>query len=258
MYLLEKAPGHIKRLLQIAEENAEDRALANRVIDEGMPTIRDMYDVMHDMIGIATSDNEAMLVISGQWTMSEDPFGNPLPEPLPLPEVAVAFKVKDRALFEKGCEELLDQMDKILNMLRSLEPDLIPPDYQIPRPTTEDWNGSTKYSYPELTALMSDALPGLVPQVSISDEAVVVGYSKDQVQEMLSARPLQHKPNWLKSNTPVSTLLMSILLERYAPSESGSNSLCCPAVSRWMNLLDQVLQQSLCQRVRKYCCCGVA
>ena len=206
LYLLEKAPSHLKQLLQIAEENVEDRALANRAIDEGMPIIRDIYNVMHDMLGKATGDNEAMLAISGQWTMSEDPLGNPLPKPLPLPEVALAFKVKDRALFEKGCEELFDQMDRLVNMVRRLEPDMIPPDYQIPRPTAEEWNGSTKYSYPELSEFMSDAPPGFVPQVSISDEAVVMGYSNDQVQEMLSPRPLRHKPTWLKSDTPVSSV----------------------------------------------------
>lgn len=206
LYLLEKVPGHLKQLLQIAEENVEDRALANRAIDEGMPIIRDIYNVLHNMIGKATSDNEAMLAISGQWTMSEDPLGNPLPKPLPLPEVALAFKVTDRELFEKGCADLFDQMDRLVNMVRRLEPDLIPPDYQIPRPTAEDRNGITKFSYPELLAFMSDAPPGFVPQVSVSDEAVVVGYSNDQVQEMLSARPLRHKPTWLKADTPVSSV----------------------------------------------------
>ncbi len=199
--VLERVPKHLKRFITLAEDDEEDRAKALMVLEKAWPLVEDAYAIVRDKIGPALGDNESLLTVAAQWTTTELGPGAPLPsQPLPLPELAGACRLKNQDLFLSGCVELYDLFDDVVNLVQEIEPGSIPAGYSVPRPEKEDLPGGTRYYYREF----SDAIPvdGFEPQVIVADDVIIYGYSDRQIRDMLQAKPLATRPAWLTDETP--------------------------------------------------------
>lgn len=201
-YILENGPNHLRRFVELAESEESERERVNEIIDQSMPLLEEAFRIISGKIAPSLAENESLLAIAGKWGTTT--LGPDLPEPeqpLPLPEMAIALKVSDREMFLEGCSDLFDLFDKVVEQVRSSDPEAVPPNYTVPRPEAEDVDGGTKFTYASLTESLP--LPGFAPQMLINDECLVLAYSDRQAADMLEAKPLESRPGWMTTSTPV-------------------------------------------------------
>ena len=87
--------------------------------------------------------------------------------------------------------------------MREIQPDSLPDGYSVPRPQQEDLAGSTRFYYPEFS---QGAFEGFEPQVIVSNDTVVVGYSARQALDLIQEKPLATRPAWLSPEMPVANV----------------------------------------------------
>ncbi|RMF39677.1 MAG: hypothetical protein D6753_13215 [Planctomycetota bacterium] len=201
-YLLEKAPEHIGRFVRLAERDPDSRRQAVKAVRLGAPVIKDAIEVCLDKLAPAMGSNETMLVFDADWLISDfGPSAPPLPKPLPVPEVAVVCSVADRAGFQTAMDELFDVLDRLVDVVREVDPSAVPAGYTIPRPTAEEVGRATRYSYPQIA--QSVPLPGFNPQYSLGQDVVAFGYSDRQIRELVEEQKLVNRPAWLTPDFPL-------------------------------------------------------
>ena len=204
-YAMQRIPEHAERFIATAEQDQEERELALRVFKQAWPLVEQAAEIMRGKISPALDDNESLLSLSAAWTTRE--LGNGLPmadEPLTLPELAIACKLRDRELFLDGCKDMYGVFDKVVELVREVDQDAIPAGYEIPRPVEEALGDASSYSYEELTGAVD--LAGFKPQLVIADDVVIFGYSDRQVRDMLGRQALKTRPAWLTDETPVAAV----------------------------------------------------
>ncbi len=204
-YFMEEAPEHAKRFIYAAEKDEADRELALKVFDRAWPLFEQAAEIFRDQIAPALDDRETLLVAAAGWTTRQlNPALPMADEPLSIPEFAIACRLNDREQFIGGCVALYEVFDRSVELVRDLYPDAIPAGYSVPRPQEENFDGATSYFYEELVDAVE--LEGFKPQVIVSDEALVIGYSDRQVRDMIEAKPLATRPAWLTDETPVAAV----------------------------------------------------
>ncbi len=204
-YLMERVPEHAERFIATAEQDEEDRELALKVFHQGWPLVEEAMEILRDKVAPALDERESLLAFAASWTTQQ--LGQDMPtasEPLTLPELALACKVSDRELFVDGCQSLYEVFDKVVALVREIDAESIPADYVVPRPLQQQVGQATSYYYDELVSGVE--MPGFKPQLMLSDDVLIVGYSDRQVTEMLTARPLMTRPAWLTDQTPVAAV----------------------------------------------------
>ena len=113
-------------------------------------------------------------------------------------------KVSARERFVDGCRSLYEVLDKVVALVREIDAEAIPADYVVPRPLQQQIGQATSYYYDELISGVE--LSGFKPQLMLSDDVLIMGYSDRQVTEMLTARPLMTRPAWLTDQTPAAAV----------------------------------------------------
>ncbi len=199
--LLERAPEHIRRFIALAEQDEEQRDLSLSILDKAWPLVAETHAIAMNDIFPALDDREGLVTISAQWTTPELSVDLPTPtQPLPLPELAAAIKLRNRDQFLSGCRDLFGVFDKVVELVRDVQPDSVPDGYSVPRPQQEDLAGSTRFFYPEFS---QGAFSGFEPQVIVSNDTVVVAYSARQALDLIQDKPLATRPAWLSPEMPV-------------------------------------------------------
>lgn len=203
--VIDRAPDHIQRFIALAEQDEEQRDIALEVLEKAWPLVEDSYRIVQEEILPSVDENESLLSMSALWTTSELSMELPPAEsPLPLPEMAMAIKVRNRDQFLAGCNELYGVFDKVVELVREFNPDAIPADYSVPRPEREELQGATRFYYSEFSAGMP--IEGFQPQVIVGNDTLVVGYSERQVMDLMEDKPLATRPAWLGPDTPVAVI----------------------------------------------------
>jgi hypothetical protein len=204
-YMLERAPVHARRFIELAEDDEESREKAMLVLDKGWPLLQEIFEIASEKLAPALADRESAFAMSAAWTTFEIiPELPPSAQPLPLPEMAWVFKLKDRDQFLEGCSEIYGVIDRVVDLVREIEPNAVPPNYRVPRPDEEALVSGTRYFYPQLSKDVP--LEGFEPQLLVGDNAIVLGYSVRQVDDMLDAKPVTVTPTWLTADSPVAAV----------------------------------------------------
>ncbi|QDV24352.1 hypothetical protein Q31a_26690 [Aureliella helgolandensis] len=204
-HLLDRAPYHVRKIIQLAESDSEESEKALLVFDQAWPLAQEAYEIYRDRISPSLKERETLLSIAAQW--STDTLNPNFPKatpPLPLPEVAIACRVTNREMLIEGCVELFGLMDRVLDLVREMNPNAVPPEYSIPRPTEESIAGGSRYFYPELNNEVP--LEGFSLQLALTEDVLVVGYSDRQIADMLRPKPLRTRPAWLTPTMPVAAV----------------------------------------------------
>ncbi|MCR9297246.1 MAG: hypothetical protein NXI32_31500, partial [bacterium] len=181
-YAFEHGLNHLKRFIEVAEEEDAERETALQVVDQAWPLAREGYEVLRDKIGPALESNQSLISVASDWTLGGLPNMPAAPSSLPVPEIGIACSVDDRELFLEGCQELYGIFDKAVGVVREFEPDVVPADYQVPRPSENENDGVTSYTYEQWTN--SVPLPGWEPRLVLGNDFLVAGYSQRQVADM--------------------------------------------------------------------------
>ena len=204
-YALDKAPSRIMSAVRVNVNDEAQVAMIEQIVGRVMSIVNDAYRVMVDTIGPSMSDNESLLSIAGQWEVDYLGPGAPVPSrPLPLPEIAGAAKLSDREAFLAGGEEIFNILDRLVDVIREVNPNSVPPDYSIPRPTATETEFGTRFSYPQISGQVP--LDGFDLQILLTDDAVLYGYSTRQIDDMAQAKKLASKPAWLGEDDAVAAV----------------------------------------------------
>lgn len=207
--LIERAPEHIRRFLALAEQDEEERDQALEILDKAWPLVGDFYSIITSEVLPALDDYEGLFTMSAQWTTPEISIDLPVPEqPLPLPELSAAIKLRNRDQFLSGCKELYGIFDKVVELVREVQPDSIPEGYLVPRPQQEELAGAIRFYYEDASQSWFE---GFEPQVIVSNDTVVIGYSTRHVLELNQEKPLTTRPAWYSSEMPVASISMADL-----------------------------------------------
>jgi hypothetical protein len=201
--ILERAPDHIQNFILLAEQDEEQQETALELLEKGWTILDDAYRILRDSILPAIDDREILFSLAANWTTNQ--LSEQLPvasQPLPLPEFAGAITLRNRDEFLAGCSEMFDIFDQITELVRQVSPDAVPADYKVPRPQQQQLAGATKFFYPEIRL----PITGFAPQIVVSKNVVVVGYSERQVQDLLERKPLTSRPAWLTADMPVASM----------------------------------------------------
>ncbi len=202
--LIERAPEHIRRFIALAEQDEEQRDQALEILEKAWPLVEECYSIATNDLLPALDDHEGLFIISAQWTTPELSVDLPTPtQPLPLPEVAAAIKLRNRDQFLSGCSELYGVFDKVVELVREVQPDSVPEGYSVPRPQQEELAGSTRFYYQEFS---QGSFSGFEPQVIVSNDTVVVGYSARQAMDLIQEKTLTTRPAWLTPEMPVASV----------------------------------------------------
>jgi hypothetical protein len=204
-YAMERIPQHAERFIALAEQDEEERELALKVFHQAWPLVEAAADIFQSKISPSLDEKETLFSLSAAWSTRE--LGDNLPpseEPLTLPELGLACKLRDRELFLDGCRDLYGVFDQVVELVRETAEDAIPEDYEIPRPIEEAIGDASSYHYEELSS--SIGLEGFKPQLVVGEDVVILGYSDRQVRDMLNRQALTTRPAWLTDETPVAVV----------------------------------------------------
>ncbi|MCA9201188.1 MAG: hypothetical protein KDA87_26790, partial [Planctomycetales bacterium] len=201
-YVLGRIPEYVRQGIELSEQDESKKAEALDLFGRAWPLVVDAYEILRDKVAPSMSGNESLFVFSGLWsTDTLGPNAPPPSGPLPLPEFAIASSMDNRDMFINGCSELYGVFDRVVELVREVNPNAVPADYEIPRPVKASIEGGSSYTYEQLAA--SVPLEGFNPQVAVTDQVLVIGYSQRQVDSMLRAKKLRAMPAWITPSTPV-------------------------------------------------------
>lgn len=167
-----------------------DQVEAKQMIDRVYPLLEKVANTYETLIAPSLTGEHGLVWTSGNLKAKQWVQGMPeSEEPLPLPEFSWISGLKDRDSMIKGGKEIYSVFDSVLELARELDPNSVPEGYSIPRPEKVTEKSGIKYGYPipEDCPVPAD----LMPHVLLSEELLVMGYSKATTNLLADGSPLE-------------------------------------------------------------------
>ena len=158
-------------------------------MDLAGPSLGKLADAWESKLLPALSGEQAIVVSGGnliakQWYKDMPPSV----DPLPLPELALLYGIKDAKLLNDGIEEVFKSYDEMVEAMRAKNPNSILVVYKIPRSIQSETVAGKKLAY-EIPA--DCAVPKeLMPHALFAGEYVINSYSEKQSMAMAAATKL--------------------------------------------------------------------
>ena len=155
----------------------DDQYEAKRMVNKVYPLLERVANAYENLIAPSLTGEHGLVWTSGNLKAKQWVQGMPeADEPLPLPEFSWISGLKDRDSMIKGGKEIYSIFDSVLELARELDSNSVPEGYSIPRPEKVTEKSGIKYGYPipEDCPVPAD----LMPHVLLSDDLLVIGYSK--------------------------------------------------------------------------------
>jgi hypothetical protein len=109
-------------------------------------------------------------------------------EPLPLLEPAIVLPLADAKLFREGLNDLFALTDELVDAVREMEPDAVPPGYRVPEPEKSKAEGGTVWSFAMPDSGISEQIR---PSIGVGERAAVFSLAPNQAARMLVANKLE-------------------------------------------------------------------
>lgn len=167
-----------------------DQVEAKQMIDRVYPLLEKVANTYEKLIAPSLTGEHGLVWTSGNLKAKQWVQGMPeSDEPLPLPELSWISGLKDRDSMIKGGKEIYSVLDSVLELARELDPNSVPEGYSIPRPEKVSEKSGIKYGYPipEDCPVPAD----LMPHVLLSEDLLVMGYSKATTNLLADGSPLE-------------------------------------------------------------------
>jgi hypothetical protein len=148
-----------------------------------------LVEILADKIGAALADGQVGMVIDAKATTTKPQQALPASaEPLPILEPAIVLPLADRKLFVEGLNDLFVLGDDLVDRIREIDPDAVPPAYEIPEPEREKVAGGSVWTFAIPDAGLDEQVK---PTIAVGDQAVVFSLVPSQAARMLTAKPLE-------------------------------------------------------------------
>lgn len=155
-----------------------------------LPLLKEWSDTTEKLWLPALADGQQAVVVDAKWTSRQwHPAMPATGKPLPLPEFAVVVGVSDPAKLEQAAEAYWAVGDKVIDKVRELAPDGVPPDLRMPKPKVERKGGRTLARWPLPAELGLDKQ--FEPTAGVGPKAAAVGLSAGHIGRLLDPKPLK-------------------------------------------------------------------
>ena len=202
---LDELPNHVEALVESGMLEDDQAEKLEEGAEKILPIIEDIYAALRDKVVGGMDGNESVTSFAAQSIARQlNEYAPPPPAPLPLPEVSVAVKIKNRDLFLSGCDEVIQGINALMDVIRQENPGNIPPGARVPEAREESLaDGGKRYSFPLGAPAPWDQFE---IQMALNKEVAVLGYSTRQVKDMYQSRPLAARPEWYSADQPVAAV----------------------------------------------------
>ncbi len=198
---MDELPNHVEALIDSGMLDDQQSEQFEKVSKKVLPIVEDMYAAVRDKLVAGMDGNESVTAITAQAKAGQlNEYAPVPPVPLPLPEVAVAVKIKNRDLFLSGCDEVIQGINALIDIIRQENPGDVAPGVRVPTAKEESLaDGGKRYSFPMGAPIPWDQFE---VQMAINKDVAVLGYSTRQVKDMYQSRSLAARPAWYSEKEP--------------------------------------------------------
>lgn len=198
--------GHAEDIF-VEKLDKEQKEVYGQVKKNFFPLIARVDEITGDMLIPALADGQSAIVLDAKWK-SKQWFEKmpPLPQAMPLPEIAIVLGVSDAALLRRAAAGYRDVLNDAIAKLREVAPDAkVPPDLKVPNPEKKSVKAgdseATLYSYPLPPGIGIDAQ--VLPTVGLSEKVLVIAPSTSMAERILADRPLKVQGGPLAERRPL-------------------------------------------------------
>jgi len=169
------------------------------------PSLVKLAEALESKLLPAMSGEQSIVVSGGDLTAKQwFKDMSPSVDPLPMPEIAFAFGVKDGQLLKDGIDDVFKAFDAMVDAMRAKYPSSIPAGYKIPRPVQSETAAGKKmwYEIPADWPVPKE----LMPHVFFARDYVIESYSDKQSSAMASATKLSAMPGVIDASAKQSSV----------------------------------------------------
>lgn len=155
----------------------DQQAIVKQMVARVYPILERLADIYEQSIAPSLTGEHGVVWTSGSLKAKQWVEGMPVSdEPLPLPEISWISGLKDRDMLIRAGGEVFEVLDSVVELVREMDPNAVPPGYSIPRPEKFSESSGVKFGYPipEDCPVPAD----LMPHVLLTQDLLVAGYSK--------------------------------------------------------------------------------
>ena len=153
------------------------------------PVVRKFVDVLRTKILPSVADGQMGFVIDNKARAKR--VHSSLPEsaePLPLLEPAITLKLDDSKLFREGMSDLFVLADELVDKIREINPDSLPPNYRVPDPEKTTVEGGAVWSFAIPDAGLDEQVS---PSIGVGEKTAVFAFLPKQAARLLVPAKLE-------------------------------------------------------------------
>jgi hypothetical protein len=160
------------------------------ILQKIRPLIERLDKILAELIIPQVDDKESALVVDLERARPSWFTAMPATHvAVPLPSIALLTQIGERTKIEAAGGELFELAEDVVKLIRELDPEALPTDFQLPRPEVSREGGETMYAFSLPEELGVNA--ALTPHIRLSDSRLAFGYMPEQTAELFAA----HSPH---------------------------------------------------------------
>jgi hypothetical protein len=188
-------------------DDEEEQEHLDTFLEKGWPLLVKFADIIEQDIIPNTKDGQFAVALT-ESNIKATKFANDMPaskQDLPLPEFTKILGTNDSEKLIDGFEKLYDLNDEVVQVVRDIEPDAIPPEYNVPRPESRSNPAGSNFFYPVPKDL---GIPtAIVPQALFAKDFAYFSYSDPQVATLVKTTPLSVTTSFFKEHQSIAAVM---------------------------------------------------
>jgi hypothetical protein len=167
-----------------------DQSKYRELMDFAKPLLQRASDATEKMLLPGLADGQCGFVLDAKLSSRQWFKGMPrAANPLPILEPALVFGVSDPELVKKAFGEYRAVADAIVDKIKQMNPEALPPDFKLPDPQVRETKNGAVYSYPFAKELGVDAQLAL--NAGLSKNVAVLSVAPKHTGELLASTPFE-------------------------------------------------------------------
>ncbi len=203
--VIDEIPDLVIGYMEAAGRDEGQVKRAQSVLDGVLPIVDGIVTSIRTKVCAAMDGNESLTAISAgvsATSLGEDAVTPPVP--LPLPEVAVVLKIKNRDLFLTGIDDVVRGINDLMDFAKQQPGSNLSPNAKVPEAQEESMKGGgVRYS---LQASLPAPFDQFELQMALSNDVAIFGYSTRQVDDLYETRRLSSRPAWFTGEKPTAAV----------------------------------------------------
>jgi hypothetical protein len=188
--------------LALPQMPPDAQAQYHQMMDFAKPLLQRASDATEKMLLPGLADGQCGLVLDAKLSSRQWFKGMPrAANPLPMLEPAIVFGVSDPELVKKAFGEYRSVADAIVDKIKQMNPEALPPDFKLPDPQVRETKNGAVYSYPFAKELGVDGQ--LAPNAGLSKNVAVLSVAPKHTGELLASTPFEAEGPAGETNRPL-------------------------------------------------------